>query len=243
MGSRARGWLLVFCLLLVACQEEPPLTPTPPPTQPPVLAPTATATQPAATATPPPPPLPTAPASVTQLVNVQERLQLTLPEAWQTQAVDAVDLRNRLTKLQQPAQGMDPVWVNRLLAAIDPASTALLAWDARAPTTALVVTMLPRHGLLLESYLARAQAALAQQPGVTLQTAQVDATLRADGRPVGVLHYHLPASPTEALAGWQVVLLDQSAEELLLLTFTTPVALFADQQPIFQEIVRDLAWK
>lgn len=239
--------VVTLCALLLACQAEP--TPAPPPAAPPKLTPTASA--PPLPATVAPTPAPTAVPSAVKLVAVGDRLQLVLPTDWQSLEIAAPELQQSLATLAQSAAGLDPAAVKRLLAAVDPQSTALVAWlndpaPTAAATTSLLVTVLPRDGLRLESYLATARAALGRQPGVTVAAAQVEVNLRVDGQPVGLLHYTLPVNPARAagpaMAGWQVALFDQPAEQLVLLTFSTPSTQSSTHFPVFQEIVRTLVW-
>jgi hypothetical protein len=182
--------------------------------------------------------------SALKLVAVGDQLTLTLPPGWQERAIPADQLRVTLAALEGNASSASAL-VGPLAAAVDANSTALVAWlpDAADPTaspTSLIAVALPSTGLSLESYLADAQARLTAQPDVTVASAQLDYSLRTDGIPVAVLQYTVAASGVD---GYQVALLDDQAEHLVLVTFTTPAGQLATHLPDFQATIRSLTWK
>lgn len=238
MRSLSLGILVL--LLLSSCRAQ--LTPTPSST--PTAAPTAIPVQPTVT----PALVPTATPGVTQsaipLVAVSDQFTLTLPTGWQERVVAADQLRTTLTALQSNGDSGSNL-AGQLATAVATQSTAVVAWlpDPASPTTSaasLIAVAVPRADLTLERYLAAAQAQLAAQPELTIASAQLEYSLRPDGIPVAVLQYTSAAANVD---GYQVALLDESAEHLVLFTFTTPAGQLTSNLPDFQAIIRTLTWK
>ncbi len=240
MRSLSLGILVL--LLLTGCRAQP----TPTPSSTPTSAPTATAILAPPTATPEG--IPTATPAVTQsaipLVAVSDQFTLTLPTGWQERVVAADQLRTTLTALQGNGDNGSSL-AGQLAAAVDAQSTAVVAWlpDPANPTVSavsLIALAMPRTELTLERYLAAAQAQLATQPGVTIASAALEYSLRPDGIPVAVLQYTAAAANVD---GYQVALLDEQAEDLVLFTFTAPAGQLTSNLPDFQAIIRSLTWK
>ena len=107
--------------------------------------------------------------------------------------------------------------------------TILLAWPLTdTPAITLVGAVTPAEDVTLQQYLAAAAAEL-QQPSaatgvnITVQQATIRYDLHPAHWPLAILHYTLQASdPTLApiTTGYQVMTLDKTGANLLLLTFT-----------------------
>lgn len=235
-----RYGVVTLLLLLTACRPQP----TPTPGSPPVLAPTATERSAQPTSSPESTAAPGMTPSAVPLVAASALFTLTLPSGWQERVITADQLRPTLMTLQGQG-GSGSGLAGQLATAVDAHSTALVAWlpDPASPTTnaiSLMALAMSRLDLTLERYLAATQAQLKTQPDVTIASAQLEYNLRPDGIPVAILQYTIAAVNVD---GYQVALLDEAAEHLVLFTFTMPAGQLTSHLPELQTIIRNLTWK
>jgi len=100
----------------------------------------------------------------------------------------------------------------------------------------LTVMMLPRNGLVLERYLEEVSTMLSRG-GVVVYESTIDHTVRMDGLPVAALHYKLESVGALAVDGQQMATFSRDGTQLILFTFTTPQARYAELLPAFKQIV------
>jgi len=172
------------------------------------------------------------------------RITLVLPAAWQPLDLSAGALSDTLSRLAAADEAAEQHWViANLLAAIDPDSVALAAVlidhqtaAAAAIAPSLTVVALPRHDLTLERYLAEVHATL-RQAGAIVYESMLDNRVRSDGLPVAFLHYKLEGDGSLAVDGQQMATFNREGTQLILFTFTTPQARYAELLPAFKQIV------
>ena len=106
----------------------------------------------------------------------------------------------------------------------------------------LTAVILPAQRLSLEHYAVLASKQLDQLPYVDIQQSEVVAGLRPHGLEVVSLRYAIDGAlygmAGEQLQGWQVVLLDESGERLLALTFHTLASDFERLESEFSQIIQ-----
>lgn len=115
--------------------------------------------------------------------------------------------------------------------------------NATVPVAQVTVSVLPANGLTLEGYLEATEAELNSIANTTVLTAQIEATLGVEALPASVIEYTAAPTPAaegveETIAGFQVAFLGHSAENFIVLTFTTTTERYAALQPEFLRIVR-----
>ncbi len=170
-------------------------------------------------------------------------ITLVLPAPWQQLDLTKGAWRDTLSRLPLEDQALERrLAVENMLAALDPDSSALVAVlndnltaDAAA-LPRLTVMMLPRNGLVLERYLEEVSTMLSRG-GVVVYESTIDHTVRMDGLPVAALHYKLESVGALAVDGQQMATFSRDGTQLILFTFTTPQARYAELLPAFKQIV------
>ncbi len=231
--------LSIVCLILLSCWSiwRTTVVPlyTPAAVTPALVTPIATVTAAPAVVARPQPTATTPPLIVITGVASLPPFQLLLPPDWQ-----AVHLPNDRAQAQLQAVVQTQLRAARFNDGRPGAMDFVLAWPTTASqSSGLIAYRAPRHELTLAQYVADSAAGLRAQPGVTLHQATVDYTLHAEV-PVALLHYTLSAGQSAGQEGYQVLLFDEAATHLLLLTFIAPVsaghtalmATTADQPPV-----------
>jgi hypothetical protein len=115
--------------------------------------------------------------------------------------------------------------------------------NAAVPLAQVTVSVLPANGLTLDDYLEATQAELNSIANTSVLTAQIEATLGVGVLPASVIEYTAAPAPVtdtseQTIAGLQVAFLGESADTLIVLTFTTTTERYAELQPEFLHIVR-----
>jgi hypothetical protein len=116
------------------------------------------------------------------------------------------------------------------------------------PLAQVTVSVLPTNGLTLDAYLAATQDELNSIANTRVVTAHVDPTLGVGNLPASVIEYtaDTPAADDaaeEIIAGLQVAFFGESADNFIVLTFTTTTERYEELQPQFLHIVRDITLK
>ena len=111
------------------------------------------------------------------------------------------------------------------------------------PVAQVTVSVLPANGLTLDDYLAATQTELNSIANTTVLTAQIEATLGVGILPASVIEYTATPTPAtgsseQTIAGLQVAFFGESADNFIVLTFTTTTERYAALQPEFLRIVR-----
>jgi len=105
----------------------------------------------------------------------------------------------------------------------------------------MTATRVRRHAIPLPRYIEDAATVLAQTPGVTVAMTSTAAALRADGLPAGELGFVATAGG-RLVRGYQVVLIDPTGANLVIVNFSALDGEFAAWLPHFRAIVRSLHW-
>lgn len=199
------------------------------------------AANPVATATPSPPlttpevtAVTPAPVFNPTLLDLRSSVSVTLAAGWQTMLLDAGGLRQRVGAIGDSTG-------QTLFSAVGDEATALVAhWEDAAldeSLPSLTVIVVQRNELSLNRYLDEVRTGL-QAHGATVHQSALAVGLRQDRQPVGVLHYTLSNSVAGSpLDGYQVIAYDATATQLVVFTFTTPSARYAEMLPRFEEAV------
>ncbi len=75
------------------------------------------------------------------------------------------------------------------------------------------------------------------QAGAVVYESAIDNTIRIDGLPIAFLHYQLESEDAVAVDGHQMATFNHDGTQLILFTFTTPQARYAELLPAFKQIV------
>lgn len=220
-------WVLFF----VACGSTPQ--------------PTATAMTPAATpsaAVPTSTMTPAQPNETMPAIGALTSFTIPLPTGWEGVKLSGVDITDALEQVHAVSPGLAQN-VQTIISAAGPKSEILVAWTNSVSSTttsqvqaSLMAVAMQPNGMSLLRYVEDTGAALAQQANTTIQKQGVLYDLRTDGRPVGVVHYRMG----DGDEGYQALLLNKEATEMLLLTLTAPPSPFAFFLPEFLKVVDEV---
>lgn len=143
---------------------------------------------------------------------------LTLPDDWQYVTLTERTYQQALRTLatENPTLGSQ---VDGLLRGQEAPSALVVAWPAEPPgNNGLIAYAIPRRDLTLHRYQRAVGQLLATEPMLTMHETTIRYDLR-DDIPVGYLHYTTASTQHMSIQGHHYWLLNDSATELLLLTF------------------------
>ncbi len=121
------------------------------------------------------------------------------------------------------------------------------------PTTAdylpnFTVLVAPSQGATLASLLATARFGVEAAPAATLISGRVVDSLRTGNRDAAILRYRLNGAalygvPGLGLRAVQAIFLDDSGEQVAIVTLTAPVQSYAQYEPFFMDLVRTITFQ
>jgi len=110
------------------------------------------------------------------------------------------------------------------------------------------VLVAPSQGATLASLLATARYGVEQTPAARLISARLVDTLRPGNRDAAILRYRLDGEalygvPGLRLRAIQAIFLDDSGQQVAIVTLTAPVQTYAQTEPFFTDLVRTVAFQ
>ncbi len=110
------------------------------------------------------------------------------------------------------------------------------------------VLVAPSQGATLASLLATARFGVEQTPAATLISGRVVDNLRTGNRDAAILRYRLDGAalydvPDLRLRAVQAIFLDDSGDQVAIVTLTAPVQSYAQYEPFFTDLVRTITFQ